>query len=72
MYDKKGQLNTQMLARQMLGISVYKVDPETNQYFENRRKIDKMAALLDSIGKISRYEEYYQKKGKPSTRVPIR
>ena len=72
MYDKKGQLNTQMLARQLLGVSVYKVDPETNQYFENRRKIDKMAALLDSIGKISRYEEYYQKKGKPSTRVPIR
>lgn len=62
MWDSEGKLNSVMLARQLLGVSAYRQDKETGQYYENRAKIEAMAALLSNIGQLKKFESYYQTK----------
>lgn len=60
-YDAEGKISATVMARQFLGVSAYRYDPESQTYFENRRKIERMANLLDNIGQLKKFERYYQK-----------
>lgn len=61
-YDAGGKMNAVVMARQFLGVSAYRFDPETQRYYENRRKIERMARLLDNAGQLRKFERYYQKR----------
>ena len=74
--EEAKELNYNALAKHTLGISVYKVDPETQTYFVNKAKIDEMEILLSNINSLREYRRTYAvdpetgksfKKGKKTT-----
>lgn len=46
------KLNYRMLARTLLGTSVYRYDPRTNKYYAEKARLDKMEQILSNIGRF--------------------
>jgi hypothetical protein len=56
--DNTGDLNYVALSRTVLGASLYKVDPVTGRFFENRARMDKMKNLLAHVGALKTFEGF--------------
>lgn len=59
--DEEGQksLNYNALSKAVLAWSVYRFDPESQTYWINKAKIDKMEMLLSSVGRLKSYRQTY-------------
>ena len=53
--EEQRELNYSHLATQVVGISGYRYDPETQQYFRNRKKVEAMTTLLANIQHLRSY-----------------
>ena len=55
--DPKG-LNYLAIARVVLGAAAYRQDPNTNKYYQNKGRIDRMKNLLARVGTLRTYEGF--------------
>lgn len=53
--EAKG-LNTMHLAAQLHGVSAYRYDAQSQQYFKNRRKVEALSTLLSNIQHLKSYD----------------
>jgi hypothetical protein len=52
----EGEPDYRSLARNLLGVSVYRFDPATGQYFQNKARIEAMETILTNLGVMRHYK----------------